>query len=126
MFQIIALLLLTAAAVDIARRVYCHRAVFALLHQTTAIAWLVWLYPVPFFLPLFAKSFFAFLLFHIPIGALFFIPAMILARQNQKCFEMSGDDRVKPALAVVDTTLFSGIMGIMGVFLLALYSWILR
>jgi hypothetical protein len=98
MLQILALLLLTGAAVDIARKVYCHRAIFAQLRQTTAIAWLVWLYPLPFFLPLLDKSFFPLLLFRIPIGILFFVPALISARANQKCFEMSGDDRVKPAL----------------------------
>jgi hypothetical protein len=124
MLQILALLLLAGAAVDIARRVHCHRAVFARLHQTTAIAWLVWLYPLPFFLPLFAKSFFAFLLFRIPIDAVFFVPALISARKNQKCFEKSGDNRVKPAFAVVHTTLCAGIMGIMGVFVLTFYLWI--
>jgi|ERR1017187_574808 hypothetical protein len=126
MLQILALLLLTGAAVDIARRVYCHRAIFAQLRQTTAIAWLVWLYPLPFFLPLLDKSFFALLLFRIPIGILFFVPALISARANQKCFEMSGDDRVKPALAVVHITLCAGIMGIMEVFVLTFAVWILR
>ena len=124
MLQIIALLILTGVAVDISRRVYSHRAVFAELHQTTAIAWLVWLYPLPFFLPLFAKSFFAFFLFRIPIGALFFVPGLISARANQKCFEKSGDGRVKPALAAVYTASCAGIMGIMGVLVLAFYLWL--
>jgi hypothetical protein len=126
MLQILALLLLTGAAVDIARKVYCHRAIFAQLRQTTAIAWLVWLYPLPFFLPLLDKSFFPLLLFRIPIGILFFVPALISARANQKCFEMSGDDRVKPALAVVHITLCAGIVGIMGVLVLTFALWILR
>src|SRR6266567_9598389 len=115
MLQILALLILTGVAVDIARRVYCNRAVFARLRQTTAIGWFVWLYPLPFFLPLLDRPFFVALLFRIPIGALFFVPALISARANQKCFELSGDDRVKPALTAVHTTLCAGIMGIMGV-----------
>ena len=124
MLQILALLLLLGAAVDVTRRVYGHRAVFAQLHQTAAIAWQVWLFPIPFFLPLFAKSFFAFLLFQIPTSILFFVPALISARKNQKAFEMSGDGRVKLALVAVYTTQCAGIMGIMGVLLITLYFWV--
>jgi hypothetical protein len=124
MLQILALLILTGVAVDISRRVYSQRAVFAQLHQTTAVAWLVWLYPLPFFFPLFAKSFFVFFLFRIPFGALFFVPALILASANQRCFEKSGDCRVKPALAAVYTASCAGMMGVMGVLVLTFYSWV--
>src|ERR1051325_575309 len=115
MLQILALIVLTCVAADISRRVHLNRPVFAPVGQPTSIAWLVWLYPLPFFLPLFAKSFFAFVLFRIPLGILFFVPALISARATRKCFEVSGDGRVKPALAAIDTTLCAGIMGIMGV-----------
>jgi len=123
MLQILALVILTGVAVDICRRVYSHRAVFAQLHQTTAVAWLVWLYPLPFLFPLFAKSFFVFFLFRIPLGALFFVPALISARANQRCFEKSGDGRVKPALAAVHVASCAGILGIMGVLVFTFYSW---
>ena len=124
MLQILALLILTGVAIDVSRRVYAHRAVFAELRQDTAVAWLVWLFPLPFFLPLFAKSFFAFYLFRIPLGVLFFVPGLILARRNQDRFERSGDGRVKPALAAVHTASCAGIMGIMGVLVLTFYLWV--
>jgi hypothetical protein len=124
MLQILALLILVCTAADISRRVYLTRAVFEQLAQPTSIAWLVWLYPLPFFLPLFAKSFFAFFLFRIPLGILFFVPALISARATRKCFEVSGDGRVKPGLVAVDMTACAGIMGIMGVLVLTFLLWV--
>jgi hypothetical protein len=106
--------------------VYLSQAIFAQLSQPTSVAWLVWLYPLPFFLPLFAKSFFAFVLFRIPLGVLFFVPALISARATRKCFELSGDGRVKPALAAVDMATCAGIMGIMAVFILTFLVWLFR
>jgi hypothetical protein len=124
MLQILTLIILVCVAADISRRVHLSRAVFAQLSQPTTIAWLVWLYPLPFFLPLFAKSFFAFVLFRVPLGALFFVPALMSARATRKCFELSGDGRVKTALAAVDMTTCAGIMGIMAVFILTFLVWI--
>src|ERR1044071_6854725 len=111
MLQILALIVLTCVAADISRRVHLNRPVFAQLGQPTSITWLVWLYPLPFFLPLFAKSFFAFTLYRIPLGILFFVPALMSARATRKCFELSGDGRVKPALAAVGMTECSGRLG---------------
>ncbi len=124
MLQIIAFLILTGVAVDVSRRVYRLRAIFSEFGQHTSVAWLVWLFPMPFFLPVFAKSFFAFFLFRIPLGILFFIPALISARRNQDCFERSGDGRVKPALAAVHTVSLAAIMGIMGVLAFCMYLWV--
>jgi hypothetical protein len=126
MLQILALIILVCVAADISRRVHLSRAVFAQLSQPTSIAWLVWLYPLPFFLPLFAKSFFAFVLFRVPLAVLFFIPVLMSARATRKCFELSGDGRVRPALAAVDMTTCAGIMGIMAVFILTFLIWIFR
>lgn len=123
MLQIIALIILACVAADISRRVHLNRAVFEQLGQPTSLAWLVWLYPLPFFLPLFAKSFFAFVLFRIPLGVLFFVPALLSAGATRKCFEVSGDGRVKPALSAVDLTVPGGIMGIMGVLILTFLVW---
>ena len=103
MLQILALLVLTCVAFDVSRRVYSHRAVFNEFRQHTSIAWLVWLFPLPFFLPLFDKSFSVFFLFRMPLGVLFFVPALLSARRSQECLERSGDGRVKPALEVVHT-----------------------
>jgi len=124
MLQILAFLVLTGVAIDVSRRVYGLRAIFVEFGQHTSIAWLVWLFPLPFFLPLFAKSFFAFFLFRIPLGVLFFVPALFSARRNQDCFERSGDGRVKPALAAARTASLAAIMGIMGVLVFCLYLWI--
>ena len=124
MLQILALIILACVAADISRRVYLNRAVFAQLGQPTSIAWLVWLYPLPFFLPLFAKSFFSFTFFRVPLGVLFFVPALLSARATRKCFEVSGDDRVKPALVAVEMTVSAGIMGVMGVVMLTVLVWI--
>ena len=126
MLQIFALLILTGVAIDIARRIYSNRAIFLELGQPTAIAWLIWLYPLPFLLPLFAKSFFVLFLFRIPMGALFFVPALIAARGNQRCLELAGSDRVKPALAAVYIAQCAGIMGMMGVLMLCFLLWIFR
>lgn len=124
MLQIAALIILACVAVDISRRVHLTRAVFAQLSQPTSVAWQVWLYPVPFLLPLFAKSFFAFMLFRIPLGVLFFIPALMSARATRRCFELSGDGRVKPALVAIDITTTAGIMGIAGVMILSVLAWV--
>jgi hypothetical protein len=126
MLQIFTLVILVCVAADISRRVHLSRAVFAQLSQPTTIVWLVWLYPLPFFLPLFAKSFFAFVLFRVPLGALFFVPALMSARASRKCFELSGDGRVKPAMAAIDMATCAGIMGIMAVFILTFLVWIFR
>lgn len=126
MLQILTFIILTCMAADISRRVYLSQAIFAQLSQPTSIAWLVWLYPLPFFLPLFAKSFFAFVLFRIPLGVLFFVPALISGRATRKCFELSGVGRVKPALATVDMATCAGIMGIMAVFILTFLVWLFR
>ena len=126
MLQILTLIILVCVTFDISRRVYLSRAIFAQLCQPTTLAWLVWLYPLPFFLPLFAKSLFGFALFRVPLGVLFFIPALMSARATRKCFELSGDGRVKPALAAVDMATCAGIMGIMAVLMLTFLLWIFR
>jgi hypothetical protein len=123
MLQVLALIILACIAADVSRRVHLSRAVFMQLSQPTSVAWMVWLYPVPFLLPLFAKSFFAFLLYRIPLGILFFIPALMSARVTRKCLELSGDGRVKPALAAIEMTTTAGIMGIMGVLVLTVLCW---
>lgn len=124
MLQILALIVLVSVAADISRRVYLNREFFHELKQPTSIAWLVWLYPLPFFLPLFAKSFFAFLLYRMPFGLLFFVPALISAQATRRCFELSGNSRVKPALAAVDMTTTAGVMGLAGILIFCLMCWV--
>jgi hypothetical protein len=123
MLQIAALIILVCLAADISRRVRLCSAVFTELRQPMSVAWMVWLYPVPFLLPLFAKSFFALLLYRIPLGVIFFIPGLMTARASRKSFELSGDGRVKPALAAVEMTTTTGLLGIMGIMILCFICW---
>lgn len=64
------------------------------------------------------------MLFRIPLGVLFFIPALMSARATRRCFELSGDGRVKPALVAIDITTTAGIMGIAGVMILSVLAWV--
>jgi hypothetical protein len=83
---------------------------------------LVWLYPVPLLLPYLDRHFWSFF-FPLPIAELFFVPAMLLALINRRCFDKSGDDRVKPAAAAVDHLITFGFMGIMGTLLITISLW---
>ena len=76
MLQILALIGLIGVAMETARTVHRERAIFAEFGQTTAVEWLVWLYPLPLAIPLFVPQLAGFLLFPIPLGILFFLPAM--------------------------------------------------
>lgn len=123
LLQIGALIILTCIAADISRRVHLNRSVFAEFGQPTSIDWLVWLYPVPFILPLISKPL-ALLIFRVPMGMLVYIPAVMSAWTSRKRFELSGDGRVKPALAAVELASTAGIMGMMGVVLISLLAWL--
>jgi hypothetical protein len=122
--QIAALIIQACTAVDISRRVYANCAVFDEAGQTTTLAWLVWLYPLPFIFPLFGKTIFVFMLYRIPLGALFFVPALLSAHETRKCFELSRNPRTKYVLAAVDLAVTTGILGILGVLILGLLSWL--
>ena len=123
MLQIVALIILACIAVDISRRVYANRTLFDETGQTTTLAWLVWLFPLPFLFPLFGKTLFVFVLFRIPLGALFFVPALLSARETRKAFEVSRNPRIKPALSAVDLAVTTGMLGVIGVVILSMLSW---
>ena len=63
------------------------------------------------------------MLYRIPLGVLFFIPALMSARATRRCFELSGDGRVKPALVAIDITTTAGIMSVAGVLILTALVW---
>src|SRR2546426_1026808 len=96
MLQVIALCLLVWVSVETTRVFHRERTVFLELRQTDAVKWLVWLYPLPFALPFLHHPMMSLLFFPIPFGAFFFAPAIAIAVENRKCFDKSGDDRVKP------------------------------
>jgi hypothetical protein len=123
MLNVLAFIISVCVAADISRRVHLSRAVFTRLAQPTSVAWMVWLYPLPFVLPFFGRSFYIFFLYRIPLGMLFFVPAVMSARATRKCFELCGDGNVKPALAAVEMTTTAGIMGMMVILVLAGLCW---
>ena len=114
MLQVIALCILVWVAFETTRVLRRERRVFLELRQTDAVKWPVWLYPLPFALPFLHHPMISLLFFPIPFGAFFFTPAIAIAIENRKCFDKSGDDRVKPAALAADHVITAGIMGIMG------------
>src|SRR5437660_3307679 len=114
MLQIIALCLLLWAAAATTLAFHRERAVFSELGQTSAAKWLVWLYPLPFALPLLHRPLVWLLFFPIPFSALFFAPAIAVAVQNRKRFDRSGDGRVKAAASATDYVITAGGLGIIG------------
>ncbi len=126
MLQILALCLLFWAAVAATRALHRERAVFLELGQTTAAQWLVWLYPLPFALPLLHRPLLGPLFYPIPFSALFFAPAVAVAMQNLRRFDRSGDDRVKSAAAAADYVVTAGVLGIMGTLAFTGYLWLRR
>src|SRR5947209_6661880 len=111
MLQVIAILLLICLAIYATRQIQLQRDVFVEERQTTAAQFLVWLYPLPFILPVLDHLFWG-LFFPVPIAALFFAPAMAVATVNRKRFDRSGNPRVKPARNAMDHVVTFGIMGV--------------
>jgi hypothetical protein len=126
MLQIVALCLLLWFAVETTRTCHRERAVFSGLRQTDAAKWLVWLYPLPFALPLLHLPLVGLLYFPLPLSALCFVPAIVAALQNRRAFDKSGDGKVKPAATAADHVITVGIMGMMGTLGLTAYLWIRR
>ncbi len=123
MLQIIAAVLLVCLAIWTSGEIQRERAVFDAEHQTTLVKLFVWLYPLPFVLPLVHRSFWL-LFFPVPLGAAFFIPAMAVAVANQRCFDRSGHPRAKSAANAVAHVITCGIMGLMGMALLTGTLWL--
>ena len=123
MLQIAALCLLVWAAAASSLALHRERSVFSAHGQSTSAKWLVWLYPLPFVLPLLDRSLVWFFFFPLPLSAACFVPAMVLAVQNRRRFEGSGDDRAKAAAAAVDYVITAGTLGIIATFLLTAFLW---
>ena len=122
MLQAAAIFLLFCLAGETSRKIYRERAVFLQHQQTTIAAWLVWLCPLPLILPFVSREFWL-LFFPLPLASLFFLPAIVVARGNHRCFDKSGDDRVKPAAAAVDQLVTFGLMGMAGMLVFTLLLW---
>ena len=99
------------------------RDVFKRLGQSTVVMWLVWLVPLPLLLPFLDRRFWQ-LFAPMPFAVVFFIPALIAANTNRRCFSRSGDDRVKPALATVDLLIMFGFLGMAGMLVFTGLIWL--
>jgi hypothetical protein len=126
MLHIILLIALIAVATDTVRAVHRERKMFAEFGQTTAIEWLVWLYPLPLAIPILIPPLARYLLFPIPFGVLFFLPAIVVATLNRRRFERAGTDRVDRAQRAADHALMSGMLAVIAFLCVALVLWILR
>src|SRR5437868_13184040 len=71
--------------------------IFAELQQPRTVQWLVWLYPLPFALPVLDRVFGHFF-FPFPFAAAFLLPGIISARKLGEIFDWSAHPQRKAAL----------------------------
>ncbi len=126
MLQIVLLFALIGIAIDTARTVNRERDIFAEFGQTTAVTWLVWLYPLPLVIPIVNTSLARHLFFPVPFGILFFLPAIAVAAANRRRFECAGTDRADRAQRAADRVVMSGVLGALGFLGIAAVSWLLQ
>jgi len=126
MLQIILLIALIGIAMDTTRTVQRNRGIFAEFGQTTAVKWLVWLYPLPLAIPIISLSLARYLVFPLPLGILFFLPAIAVAAVNRRHFERAGTDRADRAQRAADRVVMSGVLAAIGFLGVALVPWILQ
>jgi len=122
MIQIGALLLLICLAIQTSAAIHSRRDVFHELNQPTLVKWLIWLFPLPFALPL-VHPLFRFLFFPLPLGVVFFVPAIAVSLANRRSFEVSGHPKAKSAETVVDHVIMFGIMGLVGLLVITMFLW---
>jgi hypothetical protein len=125
MLQIIALILLCYLAIQTTWSIHNCAAVFSELRASRAAQWLVWLYPLPFALPLLNRSFWH-LFFPFPVGVLFFAPGIIAARKALAAVDRSGHPKAKLAGSSLERMVTFGIMGMFGVCILSSRLWLHR
>jgi hypothetical protein len=125
MLQVILIMALIGIAIDTTRTVRRNRALFAEFKQTTAVQWLVWLYPLPLVIPIFDPSLVTYLVFPLPLGILLFLPAITVATVNRRHFERAGTDRADRAQQAADRVIMSGVLAVICFLAVAVVSWIL-
>jgi hypothetical protein len=122
MLQIIGIFLLGWLAIETTRVVYQHHALFSELQISLVTPWLVWLFPLPLVLPMIHRVF-LYLNYPIPLGAIFFLPGIIVARQTGRRFDQSGHPRAKPIITAMAHVVTFGIMGMMGICVFTVFLW---
>ena len=124
MLQILALVALIGVAINTTRTVHRERAVFAEFGQSTAIGWLVWLYPLPLVIVAFIPA--SRLLIYLPPACLlFFGPAIAVAMVNKRRFQRAGTDRVDQAQRTADYVAMSGVFASVAFIGVAIILWIM-
>ena len=86
--------------------------IFSELQQPRTVQWLVWLYPLPFALPILDRVFGQFF-FPFPFAVAFLMPGIISARQLTEIFDRSAHPKRKAVLEELSYIVTLGIMGIM-------------
>ena len=122
MLQIIGIFLLGWLAIETTRVVYRHQALFSELQISPVTLWLVWLFPLPLALPIIHRVF-LYLDYPIPLGAIFFLPGIISARQTGQRFDQSRHLGSKPVITAMAHVVTFGIMGMMGICVFTIFLW---
>lgn len=123
MLQYFFLALLTYLAVRTTAELGRERAVFAQFHQTTAVRWCIWLWPLTYALPLCWRICWR-LFYPAPLGVVLLLPPLILAFRIRRHFETCGTDRTKPAEATLGRVVTFGGMAIAGLLVPAAIFWL--
>ena len=126
MLQLVLLVALIVVAYNTQKAVRRERKTFAEFEQTTAIEWLVWLFPLPLAISILVPPLAPHLLFPIPLGVLFFVPATLVAALNRRRFERAGTDRVDRAQRAADYVVMSGMLAIIAILGIAFVAWMFR
>ena len=124
---LVAIFLFTHTAITLGRTVRSGEALFAEFGAGSPglIAWTLWLYPLPPVAALLPLPITAFLLFHIPLAALAYLPGILAARQARRQFEIAGTDRVDRVQKACDTAVAAGIGGVLYVLVVCGLGWVI-
>ena len=114
MLVIGALVVLIGVAVTTSRTVRRNRAIFQEFGQSSGLAAVIWLYPIPAILALIPLPVVQLLAFGVPLAIAFFIPGIVIANANRKGFEVAGTDRVDPVQGAATHAIYVGVLGIIG------------
>jgi|ERR1043166_668269 hypothetical protein len=125
MIQAIGLFLLIWAAVAANLKIKKEEVVFREFGQSTAIRWLIWLYPLPLLLPFVYSPLTGLLLIPLPLDVLFFLPAVVCAKANKKAFQRTGTDRARRAEEAADYVITSGLIAMLGAVFCSLFWLVL-
>jgi hypothetical protein len=123
MLQLLVIVLLTFLAVLTTSALGREESVFAEFHQTMAVRWLIWLFPLTYALPIFWRVGWR-LFFPAPLVILLLLPVLALAQRNRKCLEGGGTDRTKRAEQALTRVLNFGTMAIVGSMLPTAVYWL--